>query len=550
MRANVGRSVPTVGIRPSGIKQHKLNGVHMKYTSLFSAVAIAAAMGTTALATVSTNNQVKIDFEGNSYPVGTMAAAQLTGWTVQTEDQSEIIAAPLSSADAVDGYTANKHLKLNTEGQELTWVPATYTEPKAIVEMKVRLVASDTAPAITDTDVHAAVYLQVDENNPSGDGLYAYGYNTNLSENGWIKLDTSSFNTNLETGAMVALRVLMDYNETARNVIYEGALLTGAENEVPTYFTLGTVKMANQGSAATQGKLASISFKGTGGVDDLFVGEIEETASTANVTLQLFQGGEWQDIEDGTVDTANAALSFTYSVEVPEGKVAVVTVLDDQENELATLENVIDSLGNLEVSCANYAFEAEEDYYIRVAFTDPVVNYTVSFTTAYGTAPAAQTVQSGGYATDPGTLTDPDGEYTFVAWQLNGVDYDFATTPVTASIELVAAWQAAVAPATGVEFGEFEIIDDGHAAFTAFSVNGTTATVTLSAKIQSTGAQTQKTLYAKYKTALGSSTYGYAEATVSGTPVAGDPSTITFTFTVPDGNSFFLVGLTNDDGSN
>ena len=273
----------------------------MKYTSLFSAVAIAAAMGTQALATVTTNTvpDNSINFEGASYPVGTMKAAQLTGWTVQNEDLSEIIYAPLSSADAVDGYTANKHVKLNTEGNELKWEPSTMTTNKAIIEMKVRLVASDTAPAISDGDVHAAVYLQVsDPVDATKDGLYAYA-ETN-SANQWVKLNTAAFNHDLATGDMVALRVVMDY--AAMTATYEGALLADAENDTPVYYQLGSTTMANPGNAETQGQLASISFKGTGGIDDLFVGEIVETPSTANVSLQTFGGEDWETIDSGTVD--------------------------------------------------------------------------------------------------------------------------------------------------------------------------------------------------------------------------------------------------------
>ena len=548
MRANVGRSVPTVGISPSGIKQHKLNGVHMKYTSLFSAVAIAAAMGTQALATVTTNNVAanSINFEGASYPVGTMRAAQLTGWTVQNEDLSEIIYAPLSSADAVEGYTANKHVKLNTEGNELKWEPSSMTTNKAIIEMKVRLVASDTAPAISDPDVHAAVYLQVsDPVDATKDGLYAYA--TVEGANAWTKLDTSAFNHDLATGDMVALRVVMDY--AARTATYEGALLADAENDTPTYYGLGETAMANPADAKTQGQLASISFKGTGGIDDLFVGEIVETPSTATITLQEYDGEDWQEVETGSVDTADPLKNFTSSLTIPAGKEVTVTVCDASGNELATLTtaDVVDSLGNFEVSCDDYAFRPDTEYLIRVLYTDPVANFTVTFTTDRGTAPADQTVQSGSKATNPGAPAYEGSDYTFVEWQLNGAEYDF-DDPVTGNITLTAVWQAASAPAEGVEFGTF-VIGDGAAQFTAFSVSGTTATATLSANIESTGTQTQKPLYAKYETALGSGSYSYAAATVTA-QTAGEPGSVTFTFTVPAGNSLFLVGLSNEDGSN
>ena len=236
---------------------------------------------------------------------------------------------------------------------------------------------------------------------------------------------------------------------------------------------------------------------------------------------------------------------------IPTGKEATVTVCDDQGATLATLTGVLDANGQLVVTCDNYAFQPDTDYLIRVLFTDPVANFTVTFTTDYGTAPADQTVQSGSKATNPGAPVYAGTDYTFVEWQLNGVAYDF-NSPVTGNITLTAAWQAAAAPAEGVEFGTFVISTAAGATtpeFTAFSVSDTTATATLKATIESTGTQTQKPLYAKFTTALGSSTYSYAAATVTA-QTAGAEGTVTFTFTVPAGNAAFLVGLSNEDGSN
>ena len=347
----------------------------MKYTSLFSAVAIAAAMGTQALATVTTNTVPanSINFEGASYPVGTMQAAQLTGWTVQNEDLSEIIYAPLSSADAVDGYTANKHVKLNTEGNELKWEPSNMTTNKAIIEMKVRLVASDTAPAISDNDVHAAVYLQVsDPVDATKDGLYAYSRVS--GEDKWSKLDTSEFNHNLATGDMVALRVVMDYAE--RTATYEGALLADAENDIPVYRVLGSTAMANPASAATQGQLASISFKGTGGIDDLFVGEIVTTPSSASVTFEL-----WSDLtaatadealDPQTIDTVAAGSAVTASFETDlEGETLTFKLYDVTAGTPGTectwlVEPTADGEGNYNVTMSNFAFAVDHNYLVKV----------------------------------------------------------------------------------------------------------------------------------------------------------------------------------------
>ncbi len=69
---------------------------------------------------------------------------------------------------------------------------------------------------------------------------------------------------------------------------------------------------------------------------------------------------------------------------------------------------------------------------------DPAVTHTVSFDSAGGTAVASQTVSDGTSVSVP-TAPTRDG-YTFVAWTLNGVDYDF-TSYVTEDITLVARWK-------------------------------------------------------------------------------------------------------------
>ncbi len=67
-----------------------------------------------------------------------------------------------------------------------------------------------------------------------------------------------------------------------------------------------------------------------------------------------------------------------------------------------------------------------------------VTNYTVSFDSEGGSSVASQTVQAGGHATRPSNPTRSG--YTFVAWQLNGSNYDFGSA-VNSNITLVAKWQ-------------------------------------------------------------------------------------------------------------
>ena len=485
MRANVGRSVPTVGISPSGIKQHKLNGVHMKYTSLFSAVAIAAAMGTQALATVTTNdvNVTEGTFEAKA--IGAAGTVLGGTWAVQNEDQSEVIYAPLSSQDAVDGYTANKHLKLNNEGNELVWNPGTVNEPKSIIEMKVRLVASDTAPAISaeDTTVHAAVYLQVSEPvDASNDGLYAY------TATGWSKLD-ASFNAQLATGSMVALRVLMDYED--QTATYEGCVLTDAENDVPVYVNLGTKDMANP-TTAQNGTLTSVGFKGTGGIDDLFVKEIEETPSTAIITTKVWDttisGESQQRAITGTIDTVEAGSHYDAYVdfdETFEGLVVKSVTLFDTTNNVectwTTPPTIDPSTGAFSVTMANFTFVAQHGYEIRIVVGEE------------SSAP---------------TYTGPKS---------NGIQI------------LAAADEDAYETATGNTFVPL--------AFTSISVNGNVVTAAFNATVVNEGNETSATFVVAYKNALDG-----AEQTATGTVTLTNGGG-TVVVELPEGSAHFLTGF-------
>lgn len=478
----------------------------MKYTSLFSAVAVAAAMSTQAFATVTTNDVGAATFEEAKYGNGgPISGLNLTPeWSVQSEDASEIITAPLSTLDS-EGYTGNNRLlKLNTEGQELVWNPGTVQQPEALIEMKVKLVASDTEPAISSEDqtIHAAVFLKIaDETNPSpGDGLYAY------TDDGWQLLDTTNMvreatgDSNatgfIANGSTVALRVLMNYNNEgtgAKTATYEGALIT--DGVVGTFFNLGTKNMANPASAVTQGQLASIAFKGTGGVDDLFVRQITRTASTASISLEIKNEGQWEEVSTGSVDTADPEKAFTaIDIEVPENMNVTITVCDAQGEVLATLPNTVLDDGALSVSCEDYAgFQPNTSYKIRIEFTDP-------------TPPAP-------------TYTGPKS---------NGVQV------------LVAADETTYEATPGNEFIPL--------AFTSFTVNGSTVTAGLTGTfIVDDDASNTANFALVSQTTLG----GAEDRTVTGALTVTGAHTATLTFTMPQGDtSRFIKGLYVADPAN
>ena len=91
----------------------------------------------------------------------------------------------------------------------------------------------------------------------------------------------------------------------------------------------------------------------------------------------------------------------------------------------------------------NCSFRLSAQSDIRITFDggkircDIVAPNTVTFNSNGGSAVASQEVSNGGTASEPSAPTK-DG-YTFVKWQLNGVDYHFTET-VTEDITLDAVW--------------------------------------------------------------------------------------------------------------
>ena len=204
----------------------------MKYTHLFGAAALAVAMGTQGLALTETNTVYTQDFDGVDTTTYTlMSDLALTGWSDPTAsgedaDKSFLVAAPVS-VSATDGYEgyAGKHLELNTDGHELVYTPTSgaITNTTAQISMRVRLVGSESDPTGLDTDVHSAVSLKTDENDPTFAALYAYTWSAEGETNEWVALNTTGL-AGLANGAVLALRVTMDYAD--QEATYEGVIVT------------------------------------------------------------------------------------------------------------------------------------------------------------------------------------------------------------------------------------------------------------------------------------------------------------------------------------
>lgn len=416
----------------------------MKYTHLLGAAVLAVALGTQGLASVRTNIVSSQNFDGldttGSVLVTNHISAlnlgdQVGTWYADNEDASEIIAGPISATTSVGAATGEaKHLELKTEGKELKWTPDHVTESLALIEMKVRLVASDTVPSIdtTDTSIHAAVYLFENETNKEDIALYAYAYDpaVGAESNLWVKI--ADLNTDgcsgLTNGCMMALRVLMDYEEMKAS--YEGAVISDPTAD-PIYYPLplpnDDLLMANQSTAGTgdYATLNSIAFRGTGGVDDLFVKEIEKANTSITMFHEIWAAGSSEpDVTSNvaTNDINQSGWSYTGNVDFDESyggmNVTAVELYDltgGVTNECTwAIPLVVDSAtGDFVVTNANYNFVYEHEYLVKITLTEPVATHTVTFTANNSTYATTNVVHGE-------SIVAPDPAPT-----LSGSEFDF-----------------------------------------------------------------------------------------------------------------------------
>ncbi len=108
------------------------------------------------------------------------------------------------------------------------------------------------------------------------------------------------------------------------------------------------------------------------------------------------------------------------------------TVIANAGDDTAT-KNLASAMVLYMVAVRDYALNAES-----VPMPPPATVCTVTFDSAGGTTVSAEEVIEGGTVIAPAAPTREG--YTFVAWMLDGVAYDFET-PVTEDITLVASWE-------------------------------------------------------------------------------------------------------------
>ena len=335
----------------------------MKFTTLFSAVALAAAMSVHADVTEIASD----DFDSYAIPQGETSVAvndleAFPGWTVGgSEDASKIVATHFAGKDQA--------LELSTNGDTLTFDAETSSGSAATVTMTVEMVASD-APVSMDGDnaTHTALYLEKAEDATTGT---LKAFSSDNDGNCWTTLATGIVCTNDDgeedeagTKFVADVEIVIDY---------EAGTATYTVNDV----TYDAIPLANENTWASSKKLNSVAFKGTGFVDDLFVGEETVVVDKATFIYEL-AGVQQGDASVLPIETFNF-----YDVVDPEVGYEYTATLWERTNEgdteIPDVTIEVAANGAWAVTYEDFTAVVDHTYVVKIAADKIKLDFTINF---------------------------------------------------------------------------------------------------------------------------------------------------------------------------
>ena len=206
-------------------------------------------------------------------------------WTTLDGDETSVTN-EFNPTNTFKQYGDNMCLKLDTQGNDLTWrvddgntMADTLT---ALVDADLYLVGSDSPPDAADfdaaNDVQAAVYLKNETNEDTGETtnsvLCVYVFDPDAEDNYWQELK----GVKLYDNSWASVKVVVDharvidptYDKPVVQVFVNGVKMTARNGDADHW------QAANAGKSQTAGRVSSVAFRGTGAVDN-FVGKLVET---------------------------------------------------------------------------------------------------------------------------------------------------------------------------------------------------------------------------------------------------------------------------------
>ena len=288
----------------------------MKFSKILTTAMMALALVASSSALATETSWWSMDFDGLAIEEGgtltnalnaAYATTQNGWWTSEEGDLTT--------------FESDK-LKLNTQGTDLTWTPNADNDTTAItyVDADVTFVGSDTAPTISETDVHTAVYLKNIVDDTSGEVtnsvLCAYVRTGSESTGSWLELS----GYDVEDNGTYNLRIMLEENNLSFYI--NDTLLSNGD--------MTRFRSAKDGYA---GSVDSVSFRGTGYVDNFAASQEEKVvAGKAYVTDYAFY-----------VDNADVTSEWSYETFMGEEFVATDLTLNGSSSQIATVWDLAQS---------------------------------------------------------------------------------------------------------------------------------------------------------------------------------------------------------------
>ena len=290
----------------------------MKFTTLFGAAALVAALGATAHAVPATVASDDFEYEETGPVAEINAFSANAKWAVASGDTSKIVTTHF------DGR--GQALELATDGNLLQFnagPTGTTQDYEVTIEMKVEMVASDTPVDMSsDTTSHAAVYLYKPEGADSGT-LKAFGYDAPGGTNKWYDLTAQNFA--LDDKDTADIKIVINYVESTATYTVNGT-------------EFDSVPLANPTAWESTHKLSSVAFQGTGFVDDLFIKE-EQVGTYVDFIYEIAQGAT-TNVESTVQKNIESAFQFDDLVDPVVGYTASVALYSCTNGEETFIDNV------------------------------------------------------------------------------------------------------------------------------------------------------------------------------------------------------------------
>ena len=328
---------------------------------------------------VSVNN---IAYGGTTFTEGKLGAltnnASTAGYDAQVQQNQPWASGYWAMVDGDESYWTNEwyvaegdmpnftnsYLKLDTQGNDLTWTPTNSAiELTTLVDADLYLVGSDSPPDTDDfdsaKDVQTAIYLknEIDEENgeTTNSVLCVYVEDALSGNPYWQELK----GVELTDNTWAHIQVLVDHTGDPKVSVFVNGTQMSARDGSDIAWTIAH----STSDGAKEHKIHSVAFRGTGAVDNFAGKTLQTSYEEFDFSAEVYMNDELQEV--GTVGNVSRLLE---SVQSGAGKTA------DFVN--FRLTNAANPANPIDVSIALTKIELEDFEH------DAVSTYTYSWDTA------------------------------------------------------------------------------------------------------------------------------------------------------------------------